>query len=142
MSAWPSFIPYCNFLSHSDLRLPLKCQSIFFAFSERLSANATLKTGKGKDMCCLTVEVEMETHDFSEQAGPVRGEGMRTNFEGFMERTLCAWCGRMRDSRGVWGNASSIKALEQATHGICPECIASEMCAEPGQSRDQPRLER
>ena len=85
----------------------------------------------------LTVEVEMDTHDASEQYGPVRDEVTRGESEGFMERTLCAWCGRMKDSDGFWGKASSKRALEQATHGICPECMASEMCAE----RDQPRLD-
>src|SRR5688572_11508783 len=97
-------------------------------------------------MCCLTAEVEMEaameTHDGSEQAGPVRGGEIWGKSEGFMERTVCAWCGRIRDSSGLWRKASSIKALEQATHGICPECMASEMCAEPDQPPDQPRLER
>ena len=55
------------------------------------------------------------------------------------EKTLCAWCGRVKGSNGSWEKASSKKTPRQTTHGICPECLASEMCA--ANSR-QPRLAR
>ena len=41
--------------------------------------------------------------------------------------TLCAWCGRSRKLDGTWEDAATERGND-ATHGICPECLASEMC--------------
>lgn len=40
---------------------------------------------------------------------------------------LCAWCGRVRSSADRWeeGDLADLDAT-QATHGICPECLAEE----------------
>ena len=40
---------------------------------------------------------------------------------------LCAWCGRLRSSAGRWEETDrgDIDAAE-ATHGICPDCLARE----------------
>jgi hypothetical protein len=44
-----------------------------------------------------------------------------------LAQTLCAWCGRLRKPDGSWEN-TAIERGNDATHGICPECLASEMC--------------
>jgi hypothetical protein len=40
---------------------------------------------------------------------------------------LCAWCGRVRASADRWeeGDIAELDAT-QATHGICPDCLAEE----------------
>lgn len=40
---------------------------------------------------------------------------------------LCAWCGRVRSSADRWeeGDLDDL-ATTQATHGICPDCLAEE----------------
>ena len=40
---------------------------------------------------------------------------------------VCAWCDRVRTSLGDWRKAAPDEpAYPQATHGICPECLARE----------------
>jgi len=39
---------------------------------------------------------------------------------------VCAWCERVRTSAGVWEEPSAPPRAEQATHGICPECLVAE----------------
>ena len=42
--------------------------------------------------------------------------------------TSCAWCGRVRKADGEWGEAEPSELLHDTkSHGICPECLASEM---------------
>lgn len=42
--------------------------------------------------------------------------------------TSCAWCGRVRKADGEWGDAEPAGLLHDTkSHGICPECLASEM---------------
>ncbi|MFI4942970.1 MAG: hypothetical protein ACHP85_06890 [Burkholderiales bacterium] len=38
---------------------------------------------------------------------------------------VCAWCERVRTSAG-WEESSAPPRAEHATHGICPECLATE----------------
>ena len=40
---------------------------------------------------------------------------------------LCAWCERVRSSGGSW-QEQDLSDLDpsEATHGICPECLAEE----------------
>ena len=49
---------------------------------------------------------------------------------------LCAWCQRVRTSTGRWEeNDLGERERTEATHGICPECLAEEtralLCAAP-----------
>jgi hypothetical protein len=40
---------------------------------------------------------------------------------------VCAWCERVRTGSGVWeepGDGAS--PAEEATHGICPECLVAQ----------------
>jgi len=46
--------------------------------------------------------------------------------------TLCAWCGRIKRTEGEWESRLGAEIDCNTTHGICPECIASEMCASNG----------
>ena len=39
---------------------------------------------------------------------------------------VCAWCERVRTSAGGWEESSVPPRAEHATHGICPECLATE----------------
>jgi len=40
---------------------------------------------------------------------------------------VCAWCERVRTSSGRWEEAGvAERQPAEATHGICPECFASE----------------
>jgi hypothetical protein len=40
---------------------------------------------------------------------------------------VCAWCERVRTGGGQWENAEPAElASTQATHGICPDCLAEE----------------
>ena len=41
---------------------------------------------------------------------------------------VCAWCERVRTSAGRWEDAGSRRSgsRPEATHGICPECLAEE----------------
>jgi hypothetical protein len=43
---------------------------------------------------------------------------------------VCAWCERVRTSSGRWveADAADVEATE-ATHGICPDCLATEQSA-------------
>ena len=42
--------------------------------------------------------------------------------------TSCAWCGRVKSADGEWGAAQPSELLHDTkSHGICPECLASEM---------------
>jgi hypothetical protein len=40
--------------------------------------------------------------------------------------TVCAWCERVRDRAGRWERSDSEPYADQATHGICPECLAAQ----------------
>ena len=38
--------------------------------------------------------------------------------------TVCAWCRKVRNSQGEWGEADMPDADgHAATHGICPACL-------------------
>ena len=39
---------------------------------------------------------------------------------------VCAWCERVRTLAGGWEEPSVEPAVEDATHGICPECLATQ----------------
>jgi hypothetical protein len=40
---------------------------------------------------------------------------------------VCAWCDRVRTSGGRWEEAGlADREAAEATHGICPECLAQE----------------
>ena len=39
---------------------------------------------------------------------------------------VCAWCERVRTSAGSWEESSAPPRSEQATHGICPECLVAQ----------------
>ena len=39
---------------------------------------------------------------------------------------VCAWCERVRTSAGDWEEPSAPPRAEQATHGICPECLVAQ----------------
>ena len=40
---------------------------------------------------------------------------------------VCAWCERVRTSVGRWEGAGiAVQEPAEATHGICPECLAEE----------------
>ncbi len=39
--------------------------------------------------------------------------------------TVCAWCERVRTSAGRWEKGDGhLPAAGDATHGICPDCLA------------------
>lgn len=43
---------------------------------------------------------------------------------------VCAWCERVRTTAGDWRTAAPDEPeYPDATHGICPECLAREMRA-------------
>ena len=40
---------------------------------------------------------------------------------------VCAWCERVRTTAGEWRSASpGEREYPDATHGICPQCLARE----------------
>ena len=40
---------------------------------------------------------------------------------------LCAWCGRVRSNAGRWEEGDDgDRDPSQATHGICPDCLAEQ----------------
>jgi hypothetical protein len=40
---------------------------------------------------------------------------------------VCAWCERVRTSAGRWEDAGGAdREASEATHGICPECLAEQ----------------
>jgi hypothetical protein len=39
---------------------------------------------------------------------------------------VCAWCERVRTSAGRWEAAGDEPVAEQATHGICPDCLLAQ----------------
>ena len=40
---------------------------------------------------------------------------------------VCAWCERVRTGAGRWEDADvADRETAEATHGICPECLAEE----------------
>lgn len=39
---------------------------------------------------------------------------------------VCAWCERVRTLGGAWEEPAPEPAVEDATHGICPECLATQ----------------
>jgi hypothetical protein len=39
---------------------------------------------------------------------------------------VCAWCGRVRTHPGCWEEADADPIAAEATHGICPECLATQ----------------
>ena len=40
---------------------------------------------------------------------------------------VCAWCERVRTSAGRWEEPDSIERdSDEATHGICPDCLTAE----------------
>jgi hypothetical protein len=41
--------------------------------------------------------------------------------------TVCAWCRRVRNPHGEWGEAEAEEAGRVATHGICPDCLERAM---------------
>jgi K+-sensing histidine kinase KdpD len=56
---------------------------------------------------------------------------------------VCAWCHKVRDDRGYWGQLETyIEARTQAsfTHGICPDCQARVMAERIGNTGEQPVL--
>jgi hypothetical protein len=76
---------------------------------------------KAETMCGFERQSEsgslmLEGEDFSQT-----GKGSIT--------TLCAWCGRIKRTEGEWESPVGMELDSNTTHGICPECIASEMCA-------------
>jgi hypothetical protein len=42
---------------------------------------------------------------------------------------VCAWCERVRTSAGGWEESTAPPRAEHATHGICPDCLATEKSA-------------
>ena len=43
---------------------------------------------------------------------------------------VCAWCDRVRTSAGRWEKReASAPGATEATHGICPDCLAEEQHA-------------
>jgi hypothetical protein len=39
---------------------------------------------------------------------------------------VCAWCERVRSRSGCWEEADPEPCGQDATHGICPECLATQ----------------
>jgi len=41
---------------------------------------------------------------------------------------VCSWCNKVRDRRGRWRQVEPAPERgSEASHGLCPECYASEM---------------
>jgi hypothetical protein len=38
--------------------------------------------------------------------------------------TVCAWCERVRTGAGRWEKREGHGPASEATHGICPDCLA------------------
>ncbi len=75
-------------------------------------------------MHCLELVLEMEREPETE-ANPTR-PATRPK----LVKVTCAWCGRVKRGNGFWQEEPAKKSARSVTHGICPECLASEMCAE------------
>jgi hypothetical protein len=39
---------------------------------------------------------------------------------------VCAWCERVRTGAGRWEDDVADREPAEATHGICPECLAEQ----------------
>jgi hypothetical protein len=39
---------------------------------------------------------------------------------------VCAWCERVRNGAARWEEADQQPTAGEATHGICPECLATQ----------------
>jgi len=39
---------------------------------------------------------------------------------------VCAWCDRVRTTSGCWESVDEEVQPLEATHGICPDCLAAE----------------
>lgn len=39
---------------------------------------------------------------------------------------VCAWCERVRTSAGRWEEAGAEPTADEATHGICPDCLVAQ----------------
>jgi hypothetical protein len=39
---------------------------------------------------------------------------------------VCAWCERLRTGAGRWVEADADAIADDATHGICPECLVAQ----------------
>ena len=39
---------------------------------------------------------------------------------------VCAWCERVRTGAGRWEEAGAPPVADEATHGICPECLVAQ----------------
>jgi hypothetical protein len=39
---------------------------------------------------------------------------------------VCAWCERVRTGVGRWEQAGPEPVPDQATHGICPDCLIAQ----------------
>ena len=39
---------------------------------------------------------------------------------------VCAWCERVRNGAERWEQTEREPAAREATHGICPECLATQ----------------
>ncbi len=35
---------------------------------------------------------------------------------------ICAWCNKVRNDNGLWGEVETPADEKKVTHGICPEC--------------------
>jgi hypothetical protein len=63
-------------------------------------------------MCCFPEEIDPATAEHNSV------------------KVSCAWCGREKKADGEWSDGGMTEAEvaeENLTHGICPECLASEM---------------
>jgi hypothetical protein len=39
---------------------------------------------------------------------------------------VCAWCERVRTRAGRWVEADADPVADDATHGICPDCLVAQ----------------
>jgi post-segregation antitoxin (ccd killing protein) len=39
---------------------------------------------------------------------------------------VCAWCERVRTTTGRWLEANADPIADDATHGICPDCLVAQ----------------
>jgi hypothetical protein len=39
---------------------------------------------------------------------------------------VCAWCERVRTAAGRWEDAQAEPLADEATHGICPDCLVAQ----------------